>query len=196
MSLTHESVAHLLPAWIELEFDYANAKYGGDNPQTYAWDNGLYAGGKCYMDFLNYINKFRIFLPEKDAHPRIALMASQAVLKFVNVGTAQLVVHAQKRNSCENMLEAYQRDVSPWLAQALPALEPTEIRDPLLYAVDTLHASLIDLADTVNTGSALDAEEKARRLMLANAQFALSHIVELGVMAAPGYTSGEVYSWE
>ena len=61
MIFTESLVASLWPTWINTEVEYANNKYGKNNPQRTALNGGLSEGSSSYMDFMNYLGKAAIF---------------------------------------------------------------------------------------------------------------------------------------
>ena len=188
-------MAALLPRWIDEEVAYAYKKYGSNNPLYSALRDGLHVGGSAYMDYFNYMGKLHVFSQET-ADPIIALKASQAALKFLNVSTAHVCVQVEKRLGLPDMMQAYESDVKPWLAEAFPQVQPVEPIPPYRYARQFLHTDLEAIAMQVDTGQTEATEAASRQLMLDHAAVTLGWIARLKCCAAPGYPSGDVVAWQ
>lgn len=185
----------LLPQWIDEEVAYAYKKYGSNNPLYSALSDGLHEGGVAYMDYFNYLGKLHVFSQET-ADPIIALKASQAALKFLNVSTAHVCVQVEKRLGLIDMMQAYESEVRPWLAEALPQVQPVEPIPAYRYARQILHTDLEAIAMQVDAGQKEAAEAVSRQLLLNHAAVTLGWIARLKCCAAPGYPSGDVVAWQ
>jgi hypothetical protein len=53
-------VGDMLPVWLEKETEYANAKYGSNNPQLTALTTALDTTSPAYGEFIHYLKRFHV----------------------------------------------------------------------------------------------------------------------------------------
>ncbi len=189
-TLQFEVVKSLVPDWMDIELQYANAKHGLNNPQRSTFeDGGLENGGRAYGDIYTYLSRFVVLATQVGEDEQGLLEASRLLGKWTGTGRALVSASWQQAQGL-TIATADERTAAEFLLEWNSIDDFGDLPEPE-YMYDALGNKTEELIENIRNGlpDALVVGFEATQLMLHQAKILGAFTLEHNLMATPGTDS-------